>query len=39
MSLRIFSAYIIGNAIEIEVSAPFASLAMMSLREYLRFPG
>jgi hypothetical protein len=37
-SLRIFSAHITMNVIEIEVSAPLGSRAMISCNEHLRFP-
>ena len=37
-SLRIFSAHITRNPIEIEVSAPLVSRAMISRSEYFRFP-
>jgi hypothetical protein len=37
-SLRIFSAHIASNAMEIEVSAPLASRGIINFREYFRFP-
>ena len=37
-SLRIFSAHITRNAMEIEVSAPLASRGIINFREYFRFP-
>jgi hypothetical protein len=37
-SLRIFSAHITRNAMEIEVSAPFFSRAMINPREYCGGP-
>jgi hypothetical protein len=37
-SLRIFSAHITRNAMQIEVSAPLASRGIINFREYFRFP-
>jgi hypothetical protein len=37
-SLKIFSAHITSNAMEIKFSAPLGSRAIIRSREYLRFP-